>query len=102
MMMVMLMMTMTMTLLSIVQLQLRDLLSRGGLEGSARELVEAAAVEERVQTAIDAFPKTYWRIKLAILLVAERMKGPRSFWCVIIIIITVVSVAMGLSKVTVT
>ena len=31
---------------------------------------------------MDAFPEAYWRIKLAVLLVAERMKGPESFWCV--------------------
>lgn len=31
---------------------------------------------------MDSFPEAYWRIKLAVLLVAERMKGPQSFWSV--------------------
>ncbi len=34
----------------------------------------------RIQRVMDSFPETYWRIKLAVLLVAERMKGPQSFW----------------------
>jgi len=29
---------------------------------------------------MDSFPETFWRIKLAVLLVAERMKGPQSYW----------------------
>lgn len=48
----------------------------GGLES----LLAAAVIDERIQRVMDSFPEAYWRIKLAVLLVAERMKGPQSFW----------------------
>lgn len=61
---------------------LRELLASRGVtvDESVLRLLEASATEEKVQAVMDRFPQAYWRLKLAIALVAERMKGPKSFW----------------------
>ncbi|GAB5037936.1 histone-lysine n-methyltransferase setd3-like, partial [Nannochloropsis oceanica] len=49
-------------------------------DSAVSELLEKAVIDERIQRVMDSFPETFWRIKLAVLLVAERMKGPQSYW----------------------
>lgn len=55
--------------------------SRGlDVDDELMAVLERSGTDEKVQRVMDRFPSSYWRLKLAVVMVAERMKGHKSFW----------------------
>lgn len=55
--------------------------SRGlDVDDDLMAVLERSGTDEKVQRVMDRFPASYWRLKLAVVMVAERMKGHKSFW----------------------